>query len=401
MRLPVVVPISTKDGTSNKNARLTNMLKETSKRGDKAVVRPGLVAAGDFPGIGNGLIPFDGRLLVISDDTITDESGDLWPWPLDSLPWVSGTTYGAGDSAWYNGVLWFSLAAGNTGHTPVVGAYWGTSSPYITPATFSIVATLTAYYSAQPASGAYGYLNQPLMIGSVLVVPDWTGNGWDGQQTTDGITWSTYGHQNLGYPLAYVVGSTIFAVDSQDVYSSTNTGSTWTTHSSAITISGLSRVAAHGGTLYAINHDGSPPIEVSTSTDGITWSAPTSTSGLPYNEYNLMSFGGSLVAIPTNGGTMKSSSDGVTWATVGSGFPTGGNYGYGIIGSRLYVAGGSAGNVAKVYSTLDLTTWTTETFADGSGWTSDNVGPVIAELGGKVTFVQYNGSGGTSVEVWQ
>ncbi len=129
MRLPVTPQISTKDGTSNKNARLTNCLKESKQGGEKAVVRPGLELNDTYSGIGNGLIPFDGRLLVIYGDTVYDTEEDLTlPWPLDSDPWDAGTTYGIGDTVWYGSTLWFSGQSVNIGNTPSSGQYWRTSS---------------------------------------------------------------------------------------------------------------------------------------------------------------------------------------------------------------------------------------------------------------------------------
>lgn len=70
MRLPVTVPISTKDGTSNKNARLTNCLKETTKKGDKAVVRPGLVTQVEGTGVGGGLVAFNNELVSVYGTTL-------------------------------------------------------------------------------------------------------------------------------------------------------------------------------------------------------------------------------------------------------------------------------------------------------------------------------------------
>ncbi len=159
MRLPVVPQISTKDGLSNKNARLTNCLKEIKKGGEKAVVRPGLVLSDTYSGLGNGLIEFDGRLLVVYDDTVTDVVEDSFPWPLDSDPWASGTTYNFGDAVWYNGAMWFSTEGSNTGNTPGTGTEWARS--YETPewdedATYAIGDPVTyggvTYYSLAPSN---------------------------------------------------------------------------------------------------------------------------------------------------------------------------------------------------------------------------------------------------------
>ena len=159
MRLPITPQVSTKDGTSNKNARLTNCLKEAKKSGDKAVIRPGLVLSDTYSGLGNGLIEFDGRLLVVYDDTVTDVVEDSFPWPLDSDPWASGTTYNFGDAVWYNGAMWFSTEGSNTGNTPGTGTEWARS--YETPewdedATYAIGDPVTyggvTYYSLAPSN---------------------------------------------------------------------------------------------------------------------------------------------------------------------------------------------------------------------------------------------------------
>lgn len=131
MRLPITPQVSTKDGTSNKNARLTNCLKEAKKSGEKAVVRPGLVLSDTYAGLGNGLIEFDGRLLVVYDDTVTDVEEDSFPWPLDSDPWSAAVLYDTGDAVWYLGAMWFSTIGSNTGNTPGTGTSWSRS--YETP----------------------------------------------------------------------------------------------------------------------------------------------------------------------------------------------------------------------------------------------------------------------------
>lgn len=162
MRLPVTPTLDTKDGLSNKNARLTNCLKEVKKGGEKAVVRPGLSLNDTYTGLGNGLIPFDGRLLVIYDDTVTDVEEDSFPWPLDSPEWAAGTTYDAGDSVWYNGTMWFSQSGGNTGNTPGTGTDWSTSyetpvePPWDSGTTYAIGDAVSyggiVYYSMAPSN---------------------------------------------------------------------------------------------------------------------------------------------------------------------------------------------------------------------------------------------------------
>ncbi len=157
MRLPVTPQISTKDGTSNKNARLTNCLKETTKRGDMAVIRPGLVLSDTFTGVGSGLIPFDGRLLQIWNDTVYDPN-DYGTWPLDAPEWDASTTYDWNAAVWYDGDLWFSTAGSNMGHSPG-GGYWSRSpddTDYESGTTYNVGDTVTidgvVYYSLAPSN---------------------------------------------------------------------------------------------------------------------------------------------------------------------------------------------------------------------------------------------------------
>lgn len=70
MRLPITPQLSTKDGVSNKNARLTNCLKESKKSGEKAVVRPGLVLDATASGVGNGLVRFNDELVSVYGATL-------------------------------------------------------------------------------------------------------------------------------------------------------------------------------------------------------------------------------------------------------------------------------------------------------------------------------------------
>lgn len=71
MRLPVIGNISTKDGATNKNARLTNMLAEQKKNGTTlATVRPGLNKAAETTGNGNGIVCFGGTLVNVFGATL-------------------------------------------------------------------------------------------------------------------------------------------------------------------------------------------------------------------------------------------------------------------------------------------------------------------------------------------
>ena len=86
MRLPLVSELDSRDGESNKDARLTNVLKETDEGGDLACVRPGLEAAAIVAGDGGGLVCFNGDLISIFEDNIYQYSGGL-----GSQPTLAGT----------------------------------------------------------------------------------------------------------------------------------------------------------------------------------------------------------------------------------------------------------------------------------------------------------------------
>ena len=66
MRLPLVAPLESRDGVSNKDARFTNMLAEENELGQMQVVkRPGLVPVATPTGAAQGLCEFDGDLITI------------------------------------------------------------------------------------------------------------------------------------------------------------------------------------------------------------------------------------------------------------------------------------------------------------------------------------------------
>lgn len=90
MRLPVIGNISTKDGATNKNARLTNMLAEQKKNGTTlATVRPGLSEYATVAGNGNGLVCFNGSLVSVFGANIGVPSGDVIE-PTETLSTITG-----------------------------------------------------------------------------------------------------------------------------------------------------------------------------------------------------------------------------------------------------------------------------------------------------------------------
>jgi len=78
MRIAVTPQLSTKDGESNKNARMTNALVEKNPTGAVfGAIRPGLVVLGTSSGEGHGVVEFNGMLLAVYGDTLIINDGGI------------------------------------------------------------------------------------------------------------------------------------------------------------------------------------------------------------------------------------------------------------------------------------------------------------------------------------
>jgi hypothetical protein len=153
-------------------------------------------------------------------------------------------------------------------------------------------------------------------------------------------------------------GSTIYVAgcDSGQLFSSTDSGVTWTSRTSQFGADRIHAIAYGNGIFVAVGAAG----KISTSTDGITWTART--ANMAANIINSVEFlNGNFVAVGqgANGGTggITTSTDGITWTKRTT--PTGmGNTLYHVAyGNGYYVAVGSLTTTAGVYST-NLSTWT-------------------------------------------
>lgn len=94
MRLPLVTEIDSRNGTSDKDERLTNTLSETDEDKQLAVVRPVLSSLATTSGIGNGIVNFNDVLISVygtsikhsaslsSITTVIDEHFDFAQSPL-------------------------------------------------------------------------------------------------------------------------------------------------------------------------------------------------------------------------------------------------------------------------------------------------------------------------------
>jgi hypothetical protein len=154
-------------------------------------------------------------------------------------------------------------------------------------------------------------------------------------------------------------GTTIYVAAGSNgiLYSSTNSGVTWTSRTSQFGTSQITNVAYGNGVFVAVGSAG----KISTSTDGITWTART--ANMATNEIAAVAYANGLfvaVGDGANAGTggITTSSDGTTWTkrntpgTTNSARLFSVNYGNG-----YWVAVGQANNTTGYYST-DGATWT-------------------------------------------
>ena len=70
MRIPLVTEIDSRDGSSNKDERFTNVLAETDEGVSLAVVRPGLAVVSTASGAGGGLVNFNDVLVSVFGTTL-------------------------------------------------------------------------------------------------------------------------------------------------------------------------------------------------------------------------------------------------------------------------------------------------------------------------------------------
>lgn len=70
MRLPLVSNIDSRDGTANKDERLTNVLMENDEGVAMACVRPGLATIATASGVGGGETVFNETLITVFGTTL-------------------------------------------------------------------------------------------------------------------------------------------------------------------------------------------------------------------------------------------------------------------------------------------------------------------------------------------
>ncbi len=294
MRLPVVSQISTKDGVSAKNARLTNCLKETTKRGDMAVIRPGLVTQAEATGVGGGLVVFDNKLVSVYGSTFNIS---YEPGPAD---WSNYTTVLAGVNAGvptFGNDMFMSVSSGRVSQISENGVTWQTKGTIGGSATWHYLASDGTNFVALPVSDGTTYTSSDL------------GATWTAHASAIGIATPPISEASIYFNGTYYLAAVVDDDTTPTMWRSSN-GSTWThcgdrpvaqdaAPNSWATGAGVTLVCS-GGTGSAYSDD-----------DGITWND----SALPL-EAAYAAFGnGTFVVIDSVDAFSYTSPTGLSFST--------------------------------------------------------------------------------------
>lgn len=140
MRIPLITPLASRNGTVEKDEKLVNCYGEQDAvtKETRVIKRAGLdegnaVLTG--PDIyGQGLFNYDGYWFAILGDTVFwYDINFTWggQQAFGSVGfWSSGDTYDIGDAVYYDGVKYYSYSDSNTGTDPGTNPLlWGTTPP--------------------------------------------------------------------------------------------------------------------------------------------------------------------------------------------------------------------------------------------------------------------------------
>lgn len=363
MRLPIASPLVSRDGAANKDARLTNMLKEMDGSRELAVTRPGLTLVAEGAGAGGGLVAFNGELISVYGTTLgtVDGSVQLNDWTFTN-PFassfsildisyfkgqylVTGTTssegtdiiYASSDAVSWRIVYSLSIVSGgesfnNTIFTfassddMIIGLYF--SGPIGGPYEMKSVVSTDGITWNTHSIGSYS--------ASVLSIL------WDGTyfiasfengliKSTDGINWITAGALPTGAVSGFdrgswaVLDNKILAVfqdnGSGDLWFwvSDDHAATWT-HCTQFAES--SPITSGNGKFVTIRENIAPNFDIYDSTDGLTWTYRATITAVGLSISSTISFSNGLFLVWTGGsllagdtGVYATSEDAQDWTT--------------------------------------------------------------------------------------
>lgn len=300
MRLPVTPQISTKDGVSAKNARLTNCLKEVKKSGDLAVVRPGLSLEAEGTGVGGGLVAFNNELVSVYGATlglgVTSNPIQEFYTP-DEYPF-GGRAASSGSlimfaKAWIPEVLTstdgVTFSVVNT-TDELYGLFFAFLNFYAFDITFTKLyrstdsgVNWTEIHDFSPYVTSIG-LNAEVTPSGVNILTTYLGNRYR-FSTTDFVSWSgptavaSYPATTLNFPCVYfpVTGKTYYldGAAPTHMYATSDNFSTLGTQGRIVywgNSGNIPNMAVLGDSLYLVCEDADDQIiYLDVTTDGVTW----------------------------------------------------------------------------------------------------------------------------------
>lgn len=298
MRLSVTPKLDTDDGVSNKNARMTNALKEVSQSGELGCIRPGLNFAATGVGSGYGIVSFNDTLFAVYGQTLS---------VLDNryaaVSWAAQTS--AENNQW-RGIAWseslglfaaVALDGTNRVMTSTDGVIWtARSCPTNEWCAVIWAEELSLFVAVSVSTSGNIAMTSPDGINwtqrTSLFNGTWDCIGFDGVRlvagntssipgagmtSTDGITWTSMTFFANAFPTGICYAASIdtwVCVGSDGRIGSSSDGLSWTQRSNDSPTAWASVAWSEElGIFVAVAYSGT--VRIKTSPDGITWTTRT------------------------------------------------------------------------------------------------------------------------------
>lgn len=291
MRLPLSGNISSRDGSANKNARMTNVLSETKKDRTLAVVRPGLNEYATVTGNGNGLVCFGGTLVSVFGANIGVPGGDVIQY--------DSTTH--------------------SGNVAILGGMkFGNGYVLVEE---EMIYTTTNFSSFTDCSDSEAiFVGTPMSNGTIVVVP---------YERDDSTYWTKIFNTSLGYsnyqhttviPVgqANTYGNGYFVSNTSTKHCRSTDGQTWVEGGalpSSVTIYGKVWNGAVFASIYKKTSDGY--LYVSTSADGLTFSGETFILNTALYDPTMVAVADGWILVFGYNFIARSGDSGATWSVTG------------------------------------------------------------------------------------
>mgnify|MGYP001590774954 CR=1 FL=1 len=335
MRLPIVPPLSTKDGISNKNARMTNVLREW----EKAVIRPGLSTIDTLEGgNGAGLATFGTLSGVAADDQLVAINGD-------TIHIVQND-------------IFTDLSAVTS--TPT------TLTPPPVSGSFTSLGAQTNVFG----TGSYGarvYLTLNGVLYAINDLPTQNGNTYS---TSNGTSWSlvnTDAAVSQFADVGCVMGSKMYTSGDDGSFILSSTGGAWTADAASGLLSPCQAMYSLGTTLYILFLSVNILYSRQSTDNGLTWDVEVQAGQGNLHGFGVVKLGSAIYTIGgrSSGGVYTNhiwkSTNGRTFTDLGAaGFSARAFPGCAVNGNYAIVAGGFGGGANErtdIWISANMTNW--------------------------------------------